>query len=146
LTDAYPVDDGNARPTRRVRQQDPTLQILLTVALVFCVADNQNIGSRSCNNCNKLHAYKRFLVLDKEAGFCSWLPSWRPNTQGSILGSAAVCSRFEPGKQRRTEGGWGGGVNPPIPKLSRIPISVENTSVKPNKNTGFTHLQIERYP
>jgi hypothetical protein len=33
-----------------------------------------------------------------------------------------------------------------LTKPIRIPYSVENTSVKPNKNTGFTHLQIEQNP
>jgi hypothetical protein len=51
--------------------------------------------------------------------------------------------------QWRTEGGWGVQTlpSPEIPKLSRIPSFVENTSVhKPNQNTGFTHLQIEWNP
>jgi hypothetical protein len=49
----------------------------------------------------------------------------------------------------------GGGIQTPSPtprksefltKLSRIPNSKKNTSVKPNQNTGFIHLQVEWNP
>jgi hypothetical protein len=45
----------------------------------------------------------------------------------------------------------GGGLNLPpnsevLTKLSRIPSSVENTSVTTSTNMGSTHLQIERNP
>jgi hypothetical protein len=54
------------------------------------------------------------------------------------------------GGNRVPRGVWGGS-NPlrnseVVTKLSRIPSSVENTFEKPNKNTGFTHLQIGRNP
>jgi hypothetical protein len=51
------------------------------------------------------------------------------------------------------QAGFGGFNSAPPPrnsevltKLSRIPSSMENTSIQPNQNMGFTHLQIEWNP
>jgi hypothetical protein len=71
-----------------------------------------------------------------------------------LLSCNELCSVSYKWGSAAYQRGWGVGDSIPPPsrnsevltKLSRIPSSVEKHLYQPNKNTGFTHLQIERNP